>query len=603
MNDFRSQFVEQLKDAPSSSGVYVFRDRREQVLYVGKAKNIKQRVQVYSRDGADGRSRLEDLLEVAATAEFLITDNEVEAIILESQLIKTHYPPMNVLLKDDKTFLFIRLGTSHQWPRLSLVRNRKGRGEHFGPYPNASTARRAKRLVQKLCQLRDCSDSTLANRSRPCLKFGIKLCLAPCVAKCDAEEYSQALDNTRDILNGNVAPLLASERQAMARYSQEMAYENALRCRDNIKALESLQQKQNVRLVSGKDFDVVAIDVRGAYAVLQYRDGDWLHSTTGFVPLFDDSQNAMSKLLIALYADGADVPPEVLIDIEPKDLNQIQDAIASKTNSKFELLIPQRGQKRALVKMAQRNAQSLKGEQRALPYSSVARTICSLFDVPAPHIVDCIDVSHLQGNQCVASKVRFVDGQPEQSSYRHYLIAGGTGNDDFAAMREVVSRVLARRATEGLPDLLILDGGAQQLTSGQQILERDQVDLPLLSLAKARSSKIGIQAEERVFMVGREQPVVLPRGTDIRHFFERIRDEAHRFAISHHRRRRESLRLVLEKIPQIGMRRRQVLLDYCGGDLSILANAQIDDLTALKGIHAELAHDVQNYLRRELGSG
>ncbi len=603
MNDFRSQFVEQLKDAPSSSGVYVFRDRREQVLYVGKAKNIKQRVQVYSRDGADGRSRLEDLLEVAATAEFLITDNEVEAIILESQLIKTHYPPMNVLLKDDKTFLFIRLDTSHQWPRLSLVRNRKGRGEHFGPYPNASTARRAKRLVQKLCQLRDCSDSTLANRSRPCLKFGIKLCLAPCVAKCDAEEYSQALDNTRDILNGNVAPLLASERQAMARYSQEMAYENALRCRDNIKALESLQQKQNVRLVSGKDFDVVAIDVRGAYAVLQYRDGDWLHSTTGFVPLFDDSQNAMSKLLIALYADGADVPPEVLIDIEPKDLNQIQDAIASKTNSKFELLIPQRGQKRALVKMAQRNAQSLKGEQRALPYSSVARTICSLFDVPAPHIVDCIDVSHLQGNQCVASKVRFVDGQPEQSSYRHYLIAGGTGNDDFAAMREVVSRVLARRATEGLPDLLILDGGAQQLTSGQQILERDQVDLPLLSLAKARSSKIGIQAEERVFMVGREQPVVLPRGTDIRHFFERIRDEAHRFAISHHRRRRESLRLVLEKIPQIGMRRRQVLLDYCGGDLSILANAQIDDLTALKGIHAELALDVQNYLRRELGSG
>jgi excinuclease ABC subunit C len=182
------------------------------------------------------------------------------------------------------------------------------------------------------------------------------------------------------------------------------------------------------------------------------------------------------------------------------------------------------------------------------------------------------------------------------------LVADGKGNDDFAAMREVVSRVLARRATEGLPDLLILDGGAQQLASGQQILERDKVDLPLLSLAKARSSKIGIQAEERVFVIGREQPVVLPRGTDIRHFFERIRDEAHRFAISHHRRRRESLRLVLEKIPQVGMRRRQVLLDYCGGDLSILANAQIDELTALKGIHAELAHDIQSYLRRELGS-
>jgi len=602
MNSCRDKFVKQLRSAPTSSGVYVFRDSNHSVLYVGKAKNIKQRVQVYTRAGADGRSRLEDLLDVAASADFLLTQNEVEAIILESQLVKKHQPPMNVLLKDDKTFLFIRLDTAHQWPRLSLARQRSNSAEYFGPYPNASAARRAKRLIQKLCQLRDCSDATLSNRRRPCLKYGTKLCLAPCVGKCDATQYSAALDNARQILMGNVDKLVKREQQLMAEHSQELSYENALRCRENIRALQSLQQKQNVRLVAEDNFDVVALDVRGAYAVLQYRDGEWLHSITGFVPLFHDLQNAMSKLLIALYADGVDVPPQVLLDVAPHDLNQIQDAIASRTDSKFELVVPQRGQKRSLVRMAQRNAQSLKGEQRTLPYAAVSRSIAELFDVAAPHIVDCIDVSHLQGAQCVAAKVRFVDGQPEQSSYRHYLIADDNGNDDFAAMREVVTRLLARRETEGLPDLLVLDGGAQQLASGYAVLVNQEVDLPLLSLAKARSSKIGVQAEERVFVVGREQPLVLERGTDIRHFFERIRNEAHRFAISHHRRRRESLRLVLEKIPQVGMRRRQVLLDYCRGDLSILANADISELSALKGINVELAVDIQAYLRRELGT-
>lgn len=601
-NPKRDAFVQQLRSAPSSSGVYLFHDAKDKVLYVGKAKNIKQRVQVYCREGADGRARLEDLLAVAARAEFLLTENEVEAIILESQQVKQHQPPMNVLLKDDKSFLFIRLDTTHKWPRLSLARQQSKRGEFFGPYPNASAARRAKRLIQKLCRIRDCNDITLANRSRPCLKYGTGLCLAPCVDLCSSSDYLQALHDARQILGGNVKQLVQREQALMSAHSGERAYENALRCRDNIRALESLQHKQNVRLAADSNFDVISIDVRGAYAVLQYRDGEWLHSINGFVPLFGDLPDAMSKLLIALYADGDDIPPMALLDIEPDDLRQLQDAISSKTGAKFEIMLPKRGQKRALVKMAQRNAQALRGEQRTVSWTTLSQTISSMFSLSPPRVVDCIDVSHLQGAQRVASKVRFVDGQPENSSYRHYIVADGVGNDDYAAMREIVARVIARRETEGLADLLILDGGAQQLACGQQVIDEFSVDLPLLSLAKARSSKVGIQAEERVFSSGSRQPVVLPRGTAVRHFFERLRNEAHRFAISHHRRRRESLRLVLEKIPQVGMRRRQILLDFCSGDLSVIANAKISELTALKGINKQLAQDIQSFVRRELGS-
>jgi excinuclease ABC subunit C len=336
--------------------------------------------------------------------------------------------------------------------------------------------------------------------------------------------------------------------------------------------------------------------------VLQYRGGEWLHSTTGFVPLFDNLPHAMSKLLIALYADGDDVPRQVLLDTCPPDIDQLQEAFSAKSKFNIALLVPQRGQKRSLVKMAQRNAQAIKGEQRTVSYVAVRNSINSMFSVPSPHIVDCIDVSHLQGTQRVASKVRFVDGQPQTSSYRHYIVADGTGNDDFAAMREVVERVLARRDTEGLPDLLVLDGGAQQLASGQQVLDEYNVELPLLSLAKARSSKIGVQAEERVFYDRILPPRVLQRGTDIRHFFERIRNEAHRFAISHHRRRRESLRSILEQVPNVGAARRQLLLDYCRGDLSIIANADIADISALKGISVSLAKEVQSFVRRELGN-
>ncbi|MDP6849631.1 MAG: GIY-YIG nuclease family protein [Planctomycetota bacterium] len=255
-----STFLEQLKCAPLRPGCYLFRDQAGRVLYIGKARLLRNRVQVYRRAGADGRARLSDLLSVAWAAEFFVTDTEKEAVILEERLVKKHQPPLNVLLKDDKSFLHLQLETHKEWPKLSLARHKqKGKGEFFGPYPSAVSARRAKRLLMQAFGLRDCTDHTLNNRSRACLKHSIGMCLGPCVGLVTKEDYAEALDGARDVLTGNVGDRVAEETLAMRNASQSQDYENALRSRNRIQALSALQEKQKVSLNSAEDFDALGI--------------------------------------------------------------------------------------------------------------------------------------------------------------------------------------------------------------------------------------------------------------------------------------------------------------------------------------------------------
>ena len=591
-------FDQQLKTAPARPGVYLFSDSDERILYIGKAIDIRKRVQVYRREGADGRARLKELLRVAHSAEFRVTDSEKEAILLEERLVKLHQPPLNVLLKDDKSFLWVSLDTTHQWPRLGLARKRRGKGEFFGPYPNASAARRAKRLLQGAFGIRDCSDHTLANRSRACLKYGIDLCSAPCVGKVDAASYAQALDGAREVLQGKVSERLTSEREHMYHASANLEYEIAKRARDRIKALEALAEPQKVRLDADTDFDVLGVDERGYFALLQYRDGEWLHTRKGFLPLTEDPAAAVSQLLVALYRDDAEIVPEVLVGAMPEEQQGLQEWLSARAGRKVKILTPQRGPKRALVRMAESNARAQSGAVAGAAWSEVAQRLADILHIAPPAIVDCIDVSHLQGQERVASKVRFSEGRPARGFYRRYLVADGTGNDDFAAMREVVERVLARSEEEGLPDLLILDGGRGQLSSGLESLKASGKELHIVALAKARRGRGPVAAEERLFLPGRDQPVILERGTPERLFCERIRDEAHRFAIGYHRSRRENLRLVLEQVTGIGATKRKTLLDHCAGDLGKLRDADPAELTALPGITSELATALQLHLKR-----
>ncbi len=595
-----SRFEKQLKTAPARPGVYLFSDVDERILYIGKAIDLRKRVQVYRREGADGRVRLKELLRVAVEAEFRVTDSEKEAILLEERLVKLHQPPLNVLLKDDKSFLWVWLDTTHQWPRLGLARRRSRKGEFFGPYPNATAARRAKRLLQGAFGIRDCTDHTLANRSRPCLKFGIRMCSAPCVDRISAEDYEAALGGAREVLQGNVRQRLEDERQHMVEASSRQDYEIALRARDRIKALEALSEPQKVRLDSDSDFDVLGVDERGYFALLQYRDGEWLHTRKGFLPLAEDPATAVSQLLVALYRDGAELVPEILVGAMPEERHGIEEWLTARAKRKVKVLAPQRGPKRALVRMAESNARAQSGAVAGAAWPEVAQRISSIMHIPPPAIVDCIDVSHLQGQERVASKVRFSEGRPARGFYRRYLVGDGVGNDDFAAMREVVQRVLARADEEGLPDLLILDGGKGQLSSGLESLTASGKDLHIVALAKARKGRGPVAAEERVFLPGRENPVILERASPERLFCERIRDEAHRFAIGYHRSRRENLRLVLEQVTGIGASKRKTLLDHCAGDLGKLRDAEIDELTSLPGITSELANSLQQHLRRIL---
>lgn len=593
-------FDRDLKTAPARPGVYLFRDAKDKILYIGKAIDLRRRVQVYRREGADGRDRMKLLLRDAKTAEFRVTDSEKEAILLEERLVKLHQPPLNVLLKDDKSFLFVSLSTGHDFPRLGLARRRGKRGEFFGPYPNAGAARRAKRLLQGAFGIRDCSDHTLANRARACLKFGIGLCTAPCVGGIEKDAYAEDVEGAREVLRGKVQQRSVAERDHMIKASARQDYEIALRARDRLRALEALAEPQKVRLASGEDFDVLGLDERGYFALLQYREGEWLHTRRGALPLPESPAAAISQLLVALYREGAELVPEVLVGALPEEAQALQLWLGERLGQKVVIHAPQRGAKRALVRMAESNARAQSGAVASAPWPVVEQRIADLLHGQRPSVIDCIDISHLQGKERVASKVRFVEGRPQPSRYRRYLVGGGIGNDDFEAMREVVARVLARAEEEGLPDLLVLDGGRGQLSAGLESLAATEHSLPIIALAKARRGRGPVAAEERLFLPGVDHPCILEPASPERLFFERLRDEAHRFAIGYHRRRRENLRLVLEEVPGIGPAKRKTLLDAFAGDLGRLRDAPAVEVAELDGLTLDLAALVQEHLRRVL---
>lgn len=596
----REAFAQQLRTAPASPGVYLFFDGAGKVLYVGKAVHLRRRVQVYRREGADGRARLSTLLRDAEQAEFRVTDNEKEAILLEERLVKLHQPPLNVLLKDDKSFLWVHLDTDHPWPRLGLARRRGYRGEFHGPYPNAGAARRAKRLLQGAFGLRDCSDHTLANRSRACLKHGMGLCTGPCVKLVSAHDYHQALREAREVLRGKVKPHIAAAESRMGEAAEKREYEIALRARDRIRALKALAEPQKVRLELDLDFDVLGIDERGHFALLQYRRGEWLHTRRGHLPMTDSPASAVAQLLPPLYSEASELVPEILVGAQPEGHHALESLFRERAGFKVKIHAPQRGRKRALVRMAESNARAQAGALPSAPWPVLSRRLAEILPLEAPMVVDCIDVSHLQGKECVASKVRFQEGRPERQSYRRYLVQGGQANDDFAAMREVVGRLLERAHLDGLPDLLVVDGGRGQVSAALHALQEAEVDLPLVGLAKARRGRGPVAAEERLFLPGRSDPILLQRGSPERQFLERLRDEAHRFAIGYHRNRRENLRLVLEQVPGIGPAKRKVLLDHCRGDLGRLRDAMAEDLLLLPGMTLPLVEALQAHLREVL---
>ena len=563
MSDLR-RLVEGLPRAP---GVYLFKDEKGKVVYVGKASDLRARVRSYLHPEADPRAAAPHLAKRIADLDFIVTGNAKEALLLENTLIKRHHPRYNVRLRDDKAYLCIRVDLSHAWPRIHMVRRfRRDKALYFGPYSNAKAVRRTIRTLGALYPIRLCSDATLANRERPCLYHQLKRCCAPCVGLVNPDRYAEMVQGMLELLRGRTRGLLQDLRKKMREASDSLAFERAASLRDQIEALARTTQAQRVQTPDGKDRDVVGLARRGEVAtaaLLHVRDGRLLSKRTlSFRTILPDGA-VLERVLAAVYRPGRLVPPEILLPVLPDDTEGLRGRLEQARGAGIRLRVPLRGSGRALLELAMRNAseavRAAQGDatQRALLLEALRKRL-GLDRVP--HRIECFDISTISGSQTVGSRVVFSEGLPDKESYRRFRVRGVAGQDDFAALEEVLRRRFS--GDDAPPDLVVVDGGAGQLARIRAVVPEG---VAAVGLAKART-RGGLRTLERVYLPGRRSPIPLPPDAPETYLMVRIRDEAHGFAIRYHRRLRlgRTVRSELDAIPGLGPKRRTVLLRVFG---------------------------------------
>lgn len=595
------ELTDRLLRLPTQPGVYLMRGPQQSVLYVGKATNLRSRVRSYFA-GNDPRAFVRHLDGLLTDVEVFVTSNAKEALLLENTLIKKHRPRFNVMLRDDKNYLSLRIRRDQAWPRVELVRQIRSDGAlYFGPYHSAQSVRQTLTLLNRYFHLRTCPDHVLNNRQRPCLQYQIRRCPAPCVLPVDREAYLDDVDHAVLFLQRRQDELVPRLERAMLAASEDLAFELAGRYRDQLQAVQASLTTQDAVQTRAVDQDVVAIYREGeaiAVAVMEFRGGRLADiATWGFFDQLLEDDVWLEGFLTQYYATGRIPPAEVLTSVQISDAGDMRDALSELRGSRVKLLTPQRGERTRVIALAQQNAQRHFDEalsHRARAIEAVEKLARRLGLRQAPRVMECFDISNFQGTHVVASQVVFVDGVADRSRYRRYRIRTVVGQDDFASMYEVLAR-RARRAREGgdpLPDLIVIDGGRGQLQKAIEALTdlRMQDEVEIASLAKSRVK--GVDAEdtperspERVFLPGRKEPVVLPQTSDENLLLERIRDEAHRFAITYHRelRSRATLRSRLDDIPGVGETRRTALLRQFGSVKKVAA-ASLTALEATPGL-------------------
>lgn len=607
--------VDKAARLPTGSGVYVFLDAGGSVLYVGKAADLRARVRSYCRPGGDGRYQVRFLAEEAADLEFIATATEQEALLLENTLIKKRQPRYNIKLRDDKSFLMLRLDRSEPWPWYRLVRRRRDDGAlYFGPYASAKAVRRTLRLLHKIVPLRDCNDHVFANRTRPCLKHEIGRCPAPCVGRVTAEAYAGMLEDSMRILRGEVGPVLGELRTAMEAAAEAMEFERAQVLKEQLQALQQVAEPQAVVARVG-DEDALGLHRRGevvAVAFLSFRGGA-LENCRRFElksRLPDDL--LLGELLGRFYEGDRYVPPVVLLPELPAEAAIITAWLQDKRGGRVELLAPQRGERRRHLELAEENARlaDAMATDAANRRRAGAERLASLLGLLEPPVrLHCLDISTIQGRHTVASRVCFVDGAPHKAQYRKFRISAEAAGDDFAAMQEAVRRSVAlclERDDEELPDVLVIDGGRGQLAAAQKALQELGIgdELPVCGLAKSRLRGLGDarrESGERLFMPGDAPPAPLPDGAPVTLLLAALRDEAHRVAIQFHRQRRGKLGSELDGIPGVGPTRRRALLRHFGS-LAALRSASLQQLQATPGLPAAVAAAVHAALQQPPGA-
>jgi excinuclease ABC subunit C len=603
---------ERLKTVSTEPGVYLLRDKAGKVIYVGKAKSLRSRVRMYFR-GGDGRLQVPYLVGKVASVETLVTRNEKEALILENNLIKQYKPRYNIRLKDDKSYVSVKVTVEEEWPRVYVTRKiQKDKSRYFGPYHSAWAVRDSLDALRKVFPLRTCSDTVFRNRSRPCLEHQIKRCPGPCCLPVDRAEYQVALENAMLVLEGKNEELRRGLRARMEQASEAMRYEEAARLRDQIRAIEKTAEPQEMVSHFGIDQDVFGLYREGGFIEIQVLTVRRGKLTGSHAYGLDDrefpDEQVIAEVLGQYYSGGRFIPDEILVPVVLDDAEVRESYLSELKGKRVTILRPQRGDKVRLCEMAAENARQTfaarrDGDDKRTKMVEELQKQLGLRN--APKRIECFDISNFQGRQIVGSMVVFDEGEPDKSRYRRYRVKTVAGQDDFASMYEVLKRRYTRAIAEnGLPDLMVIDGGKGQLGVASAVLaELGIAEVDLVSLAKdrvaadPRSPEIR-HSEERVFLPNRKNPVVLPRNSTALFLLQRVRDEAHRFAITFHRelRARERLRSVLDELPGVGRKRRRLLLKHFGSLRRVMA-ASVEEIAALPGFGPDLARKICEGLR------
>ena len=611
---------EQLTTLPRNPGVYLFRGEGDEVLYVGKAKSLRARVRSYFNRG-DVRHGIERMVERIRRVEVIVTSSEVEALMLEQNLVKRHRPPFNVRLRDDKSFPYIAVTVADEYPRVMFTRERHRRGTlYFGPYANAKKVRETLDVLNRVFQFRPCEGPKPGRHSGiPCLDFHIERCTAPCIAAISKEAYRAQIEGVIDFLSGDTRSIVRTLDAKMRDAAVEERFEDATRYRNRLFAIESLAERQGADRRAVGTVDVIGLAVDGDRAAVQLfplRDGKLidryafhLENVAG-----QDRTTILEGFCLEYYTAAPSVPPQLIVPADLADTDALAGFLSELRGAAVEVRAPARGEKRRLAELAAENAQlalaheTTAAEQKRLRRIEALESLREGLNLESlPVRVECFDISNLQGRDIVASMTVFVDAQPKRAHYRSFTVRGLEGQDDFASIAQVIARRFARlrdsadpnrydESFSSVPNLVVIDGGKGQLAAALESIHATY-DLPrvaVIALAKR---------EEEVFVPGRAQPIVLDRHDPGLQLLQRIRDEAHRVAVTFHRKKRDTraFESIFDTLEGIGPSRRRAILRHFGSADRFLAASQ-EELEAVPGLPAKTARSVFGQLHRTGGS-
>ena len=607
---------EELKKLPGKPGVYIMHDEKDEIIYVGKAVSLKNRVRQYFQSSRNLGIKKEQMVQQIARFEYIITDSEVEALVLECNLIKEHRPKYNTMLKDDKSYPFIEVTVDEEYPRVLFARKqKKDKGKYFGPYTSAGAVKDSLELIRKLYHVRTCSRNLPRDigKERPCLYYHIKQCQAPCQGYVSKEEYRAQIDGVLDFLNGDYKKLLKELEQKMLAASEELKFEEAADYRDLMQSIQKIGERQKITGSQGEDKDVIALAADEEDAVVQVffiRDGKMIGRDHFYLRIAADasSSQVLLNFVKQFYAGTPFIPRELMLQEEIEEIDVLEEWLSKKRGQRVHIRVPKKGTKEKLVELAAKNAQMVLSQDREQLKREEGRTIgamkeiADLLDLKQVTRVESYDISNISGFESVGSMVAYEKGKPKKSDYRKFKIKSVKGPDDYASMEEVLSRRFERGLKEQqeeaengfsrFPDLILMDGGKGQVHIAEQVLEKLGIDIPVCGMVKDDNHRT-----RGLYFHDREIPI--SHSTEGFKLITRIQDEVHRFAIEYHRllRSKGQIHSVLDDISGIGPARRKALMKQFKS-LEAIREASVEELRQTPSMSEQAAKKVYEFFHQ-----